>query len=139
MECSKPGCLKNRIKSLRVCSLHRQWNDIDFDVQLCSKPGCTYKIKERNVCGYHKKYTFNLDEICNISRCSYKKKPNMTVCGYHKRYNNIGNHIMSYMLNNPEYLENLEINPCLICGEDMGPNNPRQLCGKTHCYLEELL
>ncbi len=22
---------------------------------------------------------------------------------------------------------------CLDCGEDMGPTNPRQLCGKTYC------
>ena len=24
-------------------------------------------------------------------------------------------------------------NLCLDCGVDMGPSNPRQLCGKTHC------
>jgi len=23
---------------------------------------------------------------------------------------------------------------CIECGVDMGPNNPRQLCGKTFCY-----
>jgi hypothetical protein len=23
---------------------------------------------------------------------------------------------------------------CLQCGLDMGPNNPRQLCGKSYCY-----
>ncbi len=23
---------------------------------------------------------------------------------------------------------------CTECGEDMGPNNPRQLCGKNRCY-----
>ena len=23
---------------------------------------------------------------------------------------------------------------CMICGEDMGPTNPRQLCGKTRCH-----
>lgn len=23
---------------------------------------------------------------------------------------------------------------CLICGIDMGPGNPRQLCGKWKCY-----
>ena len=22
---------------------------------------------------------------------------------------------------------------CLVCGENMGPNNSRQLCGKSHC------
>lgn len=25
---------------------------------------------------------------------------------------------------------------CLICGISMGPNNPRQLCGKTWCPNE---
>lgn len=23
---------------------------------------------------------------------------------------------------------------CILCGMDMGKNNPRQLCGKTFCY-----
>ena len=23
---------------------------------------------------------------------------------------------------------------CIVCGENMGPNNPRQLCGKSFCY-----
>lgn len=23
---------------------------------------------------------------------------------------------------------------CLVCGDDMGPTNPRQLCGKYFCY-----
>jgi hypothetical protein len=27
------------------------------------------------------------------------------------------------------------LNRCLECGCDMGENNPRQLCGKTFCYL----
>mgnify|MGYP001226093804 CR=1 FL=1 len=37
-------------------------------------------------------------------------------------------------------LENLESyklekkNRCLMCGDDLGPQNPRQLCGKTCCY-----
>lgn len=26
---------------------------------------------------------------------------------------------------------------CLQCGVDMGPQNPRQLCGKWRCYYEE--
>ena len=25
-------------------------------------------------------------------------------------------------------------NRCLMCGDDMGKDNPRQLCGKTYCY-----
>jgi hypothetical protein len=28
-------------------------------------------------------------------------------------------------------------NLCVICGTDMGPNNPRQLCGKTMCMFED--
>ena len=32
--------------------------------------------------------------------------------------------------------EETEKNLCLDCGRDMGPNNPRQLCGKTMCLLE---
>ena len=31
-------------------------------------------------------------------------------------------------------VENMDIsNLCVECGVDMGPNNPRQLCGKTYC------
>jgi len=29
----------------------------------------------------------------------------------------------------PDHSKNL----CTECGVDMGPHNPRQLCGKTHC------
>jgi len=29
-----------------------------------------------------------------------------------------------------DYEENL----CVVCACDMGPDNPRQLCGKTHCH-----
>lgn len=29
-------------------------------------------------------------------------------------------------------------NLCLICKIDMGPQNPRQLCGKTHCLLDNI-
>lgn len=25
------------------------------------------------------------------------------------------------------------MNRCLVCNVDMGDQNPRQLCGKTHC------
>lgn len=28
-------------------------------------------------------------------------------------------------------------NRCLVCGTDMGPGNPRQLCGKSYCYSED--
>ena len=30
-------------------------------------------------------------------------------------------------------------NECVICGVDMGPQNPRQLCRKTYCDNEEYL
>ena len=26
---------------------------------------------------------------------------------------------------------------CMSCGDNMGPNNPRQLCGKSFCYNKE--
>jgi hypothetical protein len=26
---------------------------------------------------------------------------------------------------------------CLTCGVDMGPQNPRQLCGKWRCFYED--
>ena len=32
-----------------------------------------------------------------------------------------------------EHKEDKYENRCLECGEDMGPQNPRQLCGKTYC------
>ena len=38
--------------------------------------------------------------------------------------------------NNRDKLEkNIEenVNRCVICGIDMGVNNPRQLCRKTYC------
>lgn len=30
--------------------------------------------------------------------------------------------------------EEEDVNPCQICGVDMGACNPRQLCGKTFCH-----
>jgi hypothetical protein len=29
-------------------------------------------------------------------------------------------------------------NLCMLCGEDMGPQNPRQLCGKSYCRNAEV-
>ncbi len=29
--------------------------------------------------------------------------------------------------------EDSEANYCILCGVDMGPQNPRQLCRKTYC------
>ena len=31
---------------------------------------------------------------------------------------------------------NIEINLCIECGIDMGPDNPRQLCGKIKCIFQ---
>ena len=28
---------------------------------------------------------------------------------------------------------------CLICGANMGPNNPRQICGKSYCHNPPLI
>jgi hypothetical protein len=130
MECAKIGCLMKKIRGMRVCSRHRRWNNINFNIRLCEKPGCKQSINnDMDVCQYHKDYVYIEEEICDMPRCSYKKKLNMTVCGYHKRYNNIGKHILSYMIKRIRI-----INPCCLCGDEMGPQNPRQLCGKTHCY-----
>ena len=30
-------------------------------------------------------------------------------------------------------------NLCVMCNTDLGPQNPRQLCGKTYCYNESTL
>ena len=35
-----------------------------------------------------------------------------------------------------EYLSDEDVNLCLDCGVDMGPMNPRQLCGKWRCLNE---
>jgi len=32
-----------------------------------------------------------------------------------------------------------EQNLCTVCGIDMGPQNPRQLCGKIYCMNEPSL
>ena len=49
----------------------------------------------------------------------------------------ITNNIKSDNTNNDDFnysYQDDEIkNLCLDCGIDMGPTNPRQLCGKTHC------
>lgn len=41
---------------------------------------------------------------------------------------------LNFIKNNLNLFEIGEKNLCLECGEDMGLNNPRQLCGKTKCY-----
>lgn len=33
--------------------------------------------------------------------------------------------------------DDILVNRCLECGIDMGPQNPRQLCGKTRCLHEK--
>jgi len=38
-----------------------------------------------------------------------------------------------YGQSSDEESEEDETNYCIECGEDMGPQNPRQLCGKTYC------
>lgn len=38
------------------------------------------------------------------------------------------------VLDNLEKYKIEEKNRCVMCGDDLGPQNPRQLCGKTHCY-----
>jgi hypothetical protein len=38
-----------------------------------------------------------------------------------------------------EYSSDEEHNLCMECGIDMGPMNPRQLCGKWHCLNEAFI
>ena len=40
---------------------------------------------------------------------------------------------MEYQNTNNNYYSSEESNYCLDCGVDMGPMNPRQLCGKWYC------
>jgi hypothetical protein len=42
---------------------------------------------------------------------------------------------------NEEEQEEQEIitkNLCVNCNIDIGPNNPRQLCGKTYCIYDDI-
>ena len=39
---------------------------------------------------------------------------------------------------NDYYKEGDFINRCVECNIDLGPSNPRQLCGKTHCLLDNI-
>lgn len=45
--------------------------------------------------------------------------------------------MIEYINNNISKFETGFKNLCLECGEDMGLNNPRQLCGKYMCYNKE--
>jgi len=41
---------------------------------------------------------------------------------------------VEFLVSSVESLANVEgKNLCVECGEDMGPQNPRQLCGKWRC------
>lgn len=35
------------------------------------------------------------------------------------------------------YITHCKGNFCMICGVNMGDDNPRQLCGKTYCMQED--
>ncbi len=48
--------------------------------------------------------------------------------------NNNFNIITGYSQENSYNTYNSDSNHCLECGIDMGPSNPRQLCGKWRCY-----
>lgn len=37
---------------------------------------------------------------------------------------------------NPQNEDDPSVNRCTECGIDMGPHNPRQLCGKSYCQNE---
>jgi hypothetical protein len=46
---------------------------------------------------------------------------------------------MATQTNTSVYLFDNETNYCIECGVDMGPMNPRQLCGKWYCLNEAFL
>lgn len=68
------------------------------------------------------------------------KRTNPYVCDEEPEYKKsfpesekLANDIEEYDRND-FYPDGMPKNRCLECGEDMGPHNPRQLCGKTMCY-----
>lgn len=51
---------------------------------------------------------------------------------YEKMKEDLDNMIMTILERNSHFEKNL----CIECGEDIGIDNPRQLCGKTYCINE---
>ena len=60
----------------------------------------------------------------------------MAIFNYQSRSDNYYNmeQFVDNVLDNLENYKLEEKNRCLMCGDDMGRDNPRQLCGKTYCY-----
>ncbi len=54
------------------------------------------------------------------------------LCGKYCCYNALASDSDSESDSDAEAEE--DVNPCQICGVDMGACNPRQLCGKTFCH-----
>tara|TARA_B100001057_G_C22101300_1_gene663338 strand:+ start:194 stop:502 length:309 start_codon:yes stop_codon:yes gene_type:complete len=49
----------------------------------------------------------------------------------------IDNSIIDNQIIRNKYRHHEFINKCLECGIDMGPQNPRQLCGKLFCLFND--
>jgi hypothetical protein len=79
--------------------------------------------------------------INNMGRGSGKTKQTITLVAsqikqlgnlFQKKINKSQETIIDSVGIIEKYTE-MYVNRCVICGIDMGPNNPRQLCRKTYC------
>ena len=60
--------------------------------------------------------------MCVVLQCKIPNISGQSVCKKHL-------HLMS---------TDKIVNRCVECNVDMGDENPRQLCGKTYCYEQDL-
>lgn len=58
-----------------------------------------------------------------------------------KQMNKVQTLITDYFEKNKVYGYNSKTDSwhCLVCGDDMGPTNPRQLCGKYFCRNDKFI
>ena len=55
------------------------------------------------------------------------------------KYISTNNSLINKSFNYDDIYNDKEVkNECIICGVDMGPDNPRQLCFKTFCPDEKI-
>ncbi|ADO67450.1 hypothetical protein crov416 [Cafeteria roenbergensis virus] len=72
----------------------------------------------------------NLDNIINTKLSEIVTLIEKTNSNYYN-FNKIKEDFIKSLHNNYEG----PMNKCVECGADMGPSNPRQLCGKTYCLF----
>lgn len=75
--------------------------------------------------------TKNLDNIINTKLSELVKLIEDTNSVYYN-FNKIKDDFIKSLYNNDEG----PMNKCVQCGIDMGPTNPRQLCGKRQCLFD---